>query len=101
MGSIDSHAFVRRARPILWKRDYEAAKGQLLLIAKGADGDERFLALLSELTNYERRNPSVELARVVEWAECVFVPVLRIGSDPTRRWSDGDAVKWAGQLDPG
>lgn len=89
MGSIDSHAFARKARPILWKRDYEAAKGQLRSIAKGMDGDERFLALLSELTDFERRNPSVELARVVEWAECVFVPDLRIGSDPARRWSDG------------
>jgi hypothetical protein len=89
MGSIDSHVFARKARPILWKRDYDAAKGQLSSIAKGADGDERFLALLSELTHYERRNPSVELSRFVEWAECVFVPVLRVGSDPARRWSDG------------
>jgi hypothetical protein len=89
MGSIDSQAFARKARPFLWKRDYDAAKAQLLLIAKGADGDERFLALLSELTDYERRNPCVELTRVVEWAECVFVPVLRMGSDPARRWSDG------------
>jgi hypothetical protein len=91
MGSLDSRAFARKARPILWMRDYEAAKSRLLLINKGADGDERFLALLSELTDYERRNPSVELARVVEWAECVFVPVLRAGSEPARRWSDGTA----------
>lgn len=91
MGSLDSRAFARKARPILWKRDYDAAKGRLLLIGTGADGDERFLALLSELTDYERRNPSLELARVVEWAECVFVPVLRVGSEPARRWSDGTA----------
>jgi hypothetical protein len=89
MGSIDSRAFARRARPILWKRDYEAAKGQLLLIGKGAEADERFMALLSELTDFERRNPSVELTRFVEWAECVFVPVLRVGAEPARRWSDG------------
>jgi hypothetical protein len=91
MGSLDSRAFARKARPILWNRDYEAAKDRLLLITKGADGDERFMALLSELTDYERRNPSVELDRVVEWAECVFVPVLRVGSEPARRWSDGTA----------
>ena len=91
MGSLDSRAFARKARPILWMRDYEAAKSRLLVINKGPDGDERFLALLSELTDYERRNPSVELARVVEWAECVFVPVLRLGSEPARRWSDGTA----------
>ena len=88
MGSVDSHAFAKRARPILWKRDYDAAKDRLLMIAKGVDGDQRFLALLSELTDYERRNPSMDMTRAVEWAECVFVPVLRIGSDPARRWSD-------------
>jgi len=92
MGSLDSRVFARRARPILWTRDYEAAKGRLLLIQKGADGDDRFLALLSELTDYERLNRSVELARVVEWAECVFVPVLRVGSEPARRWSDATGL---------
>jgi hypothetical protein len=92
MGSLDSRIFARRARAILWTRDYEAAKGRLLLIQKGADGDDRFLALLSELTDYERRNPAVELTHVVEWAECVFVPVLRVGSEPARRWSDATGL---------
>ena len=91
MASLGSRIFIRRARPILWRRDYEAAKHRLLLIHKGTDGDERFLALLSELTDYERRNPAVDLASAAEWAECVFVPVLRVGSDPARRWSDGTA----------
>lgn len=89
MGGLDSRAFARKARPILWKRDYEAAKGRLLLINKGADGDERFLALLSELTDFEHRHAALELARFVEWAECVFVPALRVGTEPARRWSDG------------
>ena len=88
--NLGSATPARRARPILWKRDYEAAKNRLLLIHEGVDGDQRFLALLSELTDYERRNPAVDLTRAVDWAECVFVPVLRLDSEPARRWSDSN-----------
>jgi hypothetical protein len=78
----------RKARPILWRRDYEAAQK---VLAEVAD-DERFLALLQELKEYERRHPAADLRRVVQWAEYVFVPMLVAGVANARRWSDRQAA---------
>lgn len=74
----------RKARPILWRRDYDAARNVLSQVAD----DDRFLALLHELKEYERRHPASELRRVVQWAECVFVPMLMAAGSDARRWSD-------------
>jgi hypothetical protein len=87
MGDIRPPNLIRRARPILWRRDYEAARTLVANALRSLD-DERFLALLAELTDYERRKPHADVARVVEWAECVFIPVLEVEGQPLRRWSD-------------
>jgi len=87
MGDIRPRNLVRRARPILWRRDYEAARTLVARALRTLD-DERFLALLAELTDYEKRRPLAEAMRVVDWAECVFVPVLAHDGQPLRRWSD-------------
>jgi hypothetical protein len=89
MGDIRPRNLIRRARPILWRRDYEQARTLVAQALRSLD-DERFLALLGELTDYDRRRPSADVSRVVEWAECVFVPVLEIDGQPLRRWSDND-----------
>jgi hypothetical protein len=78
---------LRRARPILWMRDYDAAK-QLVRQALIQLDDERLLALLRELADFERARPVVDLGRIVEWAECVFVPVIAFDGRSSRRWSD-------------
>jgi hypothetical protein len=87
MGSIDYQAFTRKARPILWQRDYEAAKSVLIRAAANSS-DERFMGLLQALHDYERSGPNLELSRIVELAECVFVPVLTGDHERSRRWSD-------------
>jgi hypothetical protein len=88
MGSIDREAFAKRARPILWTRDYEAAKSVLVRVGRDSEGDERFLSLLRAVYDYERNPPAVELSRIVELAECVFVPGLPGDESRSRRWSD-------------
>jgi hypothetical protein len=50
--------------------------------------DDRFLALLGALTEYEKHRPLADAMRVVEWAECVFVPAIGGDGRPLRRWSD-------------
>jgi len=87
MGEIRPRNLIRRARPILWQRDYEAARTLVANALRTLD-DERFLALLAELTDYEKRKPQADVTRVVEWAECVFIPVLGLEGQPLRRWSD-------------
>ncbi len=89
MGDIRPRNLIRRARPIHWRRDYEAARALVAQALRTLD-DERFLALLAELTDYERRRPLADASRVVEWAECVFIPVLEIEGQPLRRWSDAN-----------
>jgi len=84
MGDIRPRNLVRRARPILWRRDFEAARTLVARALRTLD-DERFLALLAELSDYEKRRDAM---RVVDWAECVFVPVLAHDGQPLRRWSD-------------
>jgi hypothetical protein len=91
MGSSDGRAFVKKARPILWRRDYEAARGALLDVATKSPDDERFFALLSAVHDFERTRPSVELLRIVELAECVFIPGLPAEEERSRRWSDASA----------
>jgi hypothetical protein len=88
MGSIDRQAFAKRARPIFWKRDYEAAKVVLVRVTRDSAGDERFLSLLRVVYDYERNPRSVELSRIVELAECVFVPGIPGDDLRLRRWSD-------------
>jgi hypothetical protein len=87
MGDMRLRNLTRRARPILWRRDYDAARTLIAHALRSLD-DERFLALLAELSDYERRRP--DAARVVEWAECVFVPVVKVDGQCLRRWSDAD-----------
>jgi hypothetical protein len=77
----------KRARPILWTRDYDAAKQLVRRALIGLD-DERFLALLRELVDYERRRPVIDFGHIVDWAECVFVPAKCSDGEPARRWSD-------------
>ena len=84
MGSIDRQAFAKKARPILWQRDYEAAKTALISLSD----DERFLGLLRAVYDYEHNRPNLELLRIVELAECVFVPALTGDHERARRWSD-------------
>lgn len=88
MGSSDSRAFVKKARPILWRRDYEAARGALVQIATTSPDDDRFFALLRAVHDFERTRPSAELLRIVELAECVFVPGLPAQEERSRRWYD-------------
>jgi hypothetical protein len=88
MGSIDRHVFTKKARPILWKRDYDAAKTVLVQVATTSPDDERFLALLRTVYDFERARPSLELLRIVELAECVFVPGVPGDDERSRRWSD-------------
>jgi hypothetical protein len=87
MGDIRPRNLIRRARAILWRRDYEAAR-TVVTRALGSLDDDRFLALLAELSDYEKRRPVAEAMRVVEWAEFVFVPVLARDGEQLRRWSD-------------
>ena len=87
MGDIRPRHLARRARPILWRRDYDAARTLVAQALRSLD-DERFLALLNELADYEKRRPLADAMRVVEWAECVFVPALAGDGRPLRRWSD-------------
>jgi hypothetical protein len=88
MGSTDHRAFARKARPILWRRDYEAAKTVLIQVATSSPDDARFLGLLRAVYDYERSGPSLELLRIVELAECVFVPTIPGDDARSRRWSD-------------
>jgi len=87
MGDIRPRMLVRKAWPILWRRDYEAARKVVAHALRTLD-DERFLALLAELADYDKRRPIGDFTRVVEWAECVFVPVLEVDGQQLRRWSD-------------
>ena len=91
MGSSDSRAFAKKARPILWRRDYEAARDALKEIATASPDDERFFSRLRAVHDYERTRPSVELLRIVELAECVFIPGLPGEEERSRRWSDATA----------
>ena len=88
MGDIRPRMLVRKSRPILWHRDYEAARKLVAQALRMLD-DERFLALLTELADYDKRRPLGDFTRVEEWAECVFVPVLEMEGQALRRWSDG------------
>jgi hypothetical protein len=87
MGDVRPRMLIRKARPILWRRDYEGARKVVAHALRTLD-DERFLALLAELADYDKRRPVSDFTRVVEWAECVFVPVLEIEGQSLRRWSD-------------
>ena len=87
MGSIDFQAFARKARPIRWQRDYLAAK-DVLIHAVANSSDERFMGLLQAVHDYERSGPQLELLRIVELAECVFVPAVTGDQERARRWSD-------------
>jgi hypothetical protein len=49
------------------------------------------MGLLRAVHDYERSGPHLELSRIVELAECVFVPALTGDYERSRRWSD-DAV---------
>jgi hypothetical protein len=84
--------YTSKARPILWRRDYEAARKLLKTTASTSDDDNRFLALLDAIYDYERNRPSMELLRIVEWAECVFVPGLPSDEARSRRWSDSGSA---------
>jgi len=88
MGSNDRHVFAKKARPILWRRDYEAAKTVLIEVATTSPDDARFLGLLRAVYDYERSGPGLELLRIVELAECVFVPAIPGDDQRSRRWSD-------------
>ena len=46
MGDIRPRMLIRKARPILWRRDYEAARKVVAHALRTLD-DERFLALLA------------------------------------------------------
>jgi hypothetical protein len=46
------------------------------------------MGLLQALHDYERSGPNLELSRIVELAECVFVPALTGDRELSRRWSD-------------
>ena len=87
MGDIRPQHLVRRARPILWRRDYDAARALVAKALRSLD-DARFLALQGELSKYVMRRPLADAMRVVEWSECVFVPVIGGEGRPLRRWSD-------------
>lgn len=91
MGSSDRQVFARKARSILWRRDYEAAKSVLIQVATTSPDDARFLGLLRAVYDYERSGPRVELLRIVELAECVFVPTIPGDDARSRRWSDEPA----------
>ena len=95
MGSMYRRAFPSRARPILWRRDYEAARQLVAQAAQSSTDDERFLALLEAVHDYERNRPGVELLRIVDWAECVFVPFLPGDTERSRRWSDTGPMRQA------
>jgi hypothetical protein len=89
MGDMRPRNLVRKARAILWRRDYEAARTLVAHALRSLD-DERFLALLAELSDYEKRRPHADFTRVVEWAVCVFVPVLELEGRSLKRWSDAN-----------
>jgi hypothetical protein len=91
MGGTDYRAFAKKARPILWKRDWEAAKTVLIQVATTSPDDARFLELLRAVYDYERSGPRLELLRIVELAECVFVPTIPGDDARSRRWSDEPA----------
>jgi hypothetical protein len=94
MGSNDRQVFARKVRPILWRKDYDAAKTALIEVATTSPDDARFLGLLRAVYDYERSGPSFELLRIVELAECVFVPAIPGADQRSRRWSD-DAARVA------
>jgi hypothetical protein len=87
MGDIRPRNLIRKARAIVWRRDYEAARTLIAGAMRSLD-DDRFLALLAELSDYEKRRPLGDAMRVVEWAEFVFVPALARDGEPLRRWTD-------------
>ena len=101
MGNASKRPYSSKARPILWRRDYEAARKLLKKTAVDSDDDNRFLALLQAVYDYERYRPSMELLRIVEWAECVFVPGMPGDVDRSRRWSDSEVVPPAMTSFPG
>ena len=82
MGTHDA-AWARAARPIVSERDYTAVQG---LLVEAALEQERSLALMRELADYEGRG--VALSAVVAWAEWVVVPRFEGEDQPHRRWSD-------------
>ena len=95
MGDMQQRVYTNRARPILWRRDYEAARKLVKRTAQASGDDERFLALLEAVQDYERNRPGVELLRIVDWAECVFVPFLPGDTERSRRWSDTGPLRRA------
>jgi hypothetical protein len=91
MGSREFRPAVRKARPILGTRDYDAARTQLKQALKEPGWlreEERIEALMHELTDFENRFLMRERWLAIEWAECVFVPNLAGEDAPRRRWSD-------------
>jgi hypothetical protein len=91
MGSRQFGPSVRKARPILSARDYDAARKQLKQALKEPGWlreEERIEALMHELTGFESRFLMRERWLAIEYAECVFVPDLDEEDAPRRRWSD-------------
>lgn len=91
MGSREFRPAVRKARPILGTRDYDAARRQLKQALKEPGWlreEERIEALMHELAEFESRFLMRERWLAIEWAECVFVPGLEDADAPRRRWSD-------------
>jgi hypothetical protein len=91
MGSRHFGSALRKARPILTTRDYDAVRKQLKHALKEPAWlreEERIEALIHELTDFENRFLMRERWLAIEWAECVFVPAADADSAPKRRWSD-------------
>jgi hypothetical protein len=84
MGYTRFRQLVRKARPFFWRRDHDAAQ-PLVRRDVGSMEDERLLALLGALKDYRTQRPVSGVTREVEWAECVFVPVLDIEGQPQSR----------------
>ena len=86
-------AMIKKARPILNERDYQAAKELLEREMKHAHTDrvwERLESLMQEVADYEARFVQGEDENAADWVQYAYSAVLDDQEGPRRRWTDLD-----------
>jgi len=93
MGTRQFRPAIKKARPILNERDYQAAKDLLEREMKHAHTDrvwERLESLMQEVADYEARFMQGEDEDAAGWVEYAYAAALDEQESPGRRWSDLD-----------
>ncbi len=93
MGHNDLDLLVKKARPILNERDYQAAKELLERELRHSHDDrasERLEALMREVADYEARFLQGEEDDVSDLVQYAYSAALDEDEGPRRRWTDDD-----------